>query len=215
MASIAPDARRVRAARAAGLQARGPRLVLVPPALALAWWLDETRVQALGEWLAARLAAAFVERVEPRGLAAELGDLAGSLVLVLASVGVLALVLVLARGRVRLDPPIRAMRRDASSLARVGLLASGVVLLVWLGMPLLAGASRVVDASGAAMLATWCAWLRRGVIGLLVAGLVIGIVERLIAARRLWLALHLDHAQARGLRARERAPGRPFSRSAT
>lgn len=189
--------------------------MLVPPALALAWWLDEARVQALAGWLAARLAAAFVVRVEPRNLAATLGALTEPLLLVLAGVGVLALVLVLARGRVRLDPPIRAMRRDASSLARVGLLASGVVLLVWLGMPLLAGASRVVDATGSAMLASWCAWLRRGVLGLLVAGLVIGIVERLIAARRLWLALHLDAAQARALRARDRAPARPVSRSPT
>jgi hypothetical protein len=212
MASLAPDARRARAARAAGLQARGPRLVLVPLALSLAWWVEEVHVQGLAEWLAARLAAVFVERVEPRALAASLASLVSPLLLVLAAASVLALVLV--RGRARLDPPIRPLR-GMSSLVRVGLLASAVVLLAWLGLPLLAAASRVVDASGSAMLAAWCAWLRRGLLGLLVAGLVLGVVERLLAARRLWLALHLDPAQARALHARERAAARPFSRSST
>lgn len=214
MAAIAPDARRVRAARAAGLQARGPRLALAPLALALAWLVDPDHVQALADWLAARLVAAFVERVEPGGLVAELGSHVEGMLLVLAAATLLALVLVLARPRARLDPPIAATRLEPSGLVRIGLLASGVALLMWLGTPVVAGASRSVDASASGLLVVWCAWLRRALLGLVVAGLVIGVVERLLAARRLWLALHLEREQARQLRARERT-ARPHPRAST
>lgn len=214
MVLLPPDARRRRAARAAGLRARAPRLVLVPLALVLAWPLDGAGVHELSEWFAARLDAVFVERLEPASLATMLGSIGEVALLVFAGATVLALVLALARGRARLDPPLLPTRSQPSSLLRVALLGLAVVIVARLvALPLLAAAARGVDASATAMLVLWCAWLRRALLGLVAAAALVGVIEYLCSARRLWLALHLDRESAR--RARERPSPRPFSRTST
>lgn len=62
----------------------------------------------------------------------------------------------------------------------------------------LATAARAADAPGLdALWCVWSSWLRRALLALAIICAGLGVVERLLAARRLWQGLHLTRAQAR------------------
>jgi hypothetical protein len=78
-------------------------------------------------------------------------------------------------------------------LAAIALLA--VLASVRAGV---AAAARAVDAPGLdALWCVWSSWLRRALLSVAVICAGLGVVERLLAARRLWLGLHLTRAAAR------------------
>ncbi|MBA3548463.1 MAG: hypothetical protein H0T76_18430 [Nannocystis sp.] len=74
-------------------------------------------------------------------------------------------------------------------------LRGGLMLLVpWLALLLLAGvcagAARAVDASEAGLLALWWGWLLRLLVAVGVLLVLAGGLDRALARRRLWRALH-------------------------
>jgi hypothetical protein len=77
----------------------------------------------------------------------------------------------------------------------VMLLVPGLALLLMAGV--CAGAARAVDASEAGLLALWWGWLLRLLVG--VGGLLVlaGGLDRALARRRLWQALHRSAGELR------------------
>lgn len=78
--------------------------------------------------------------------------------------------------------------RRSAARGVLTLVVAGLVVVLLAGV--CAGAARAVDASEAGLLALWWAWSQRvlfGVGGLLLAA---GFVDRALARRRLWWALH-------------------------
>ncbi|WP_106395186.1 hypothetical protein [Enhygromyxa salina] len=88
----------------------------------------------------------------------------------------------------------------------------GALVLVAGGLlPALAGAARSVDAElggGASLWVVWAGWIGRGLLTLALVAALVGVIERLVSARRLWQGLHLTRAQARE-RARASGDRRP------
>lgn len=86
------------------------------------------------------------------------------------------------------------------SVAR-GVLAFLVpALAVALGIGVCAGAARAVDASVSGLTGLWLAWLRYLLLGTGGLLLLAGVVDRALARRRLWRALHRTVAEARAER---------------
>lgn len=127
-----------------------------------------------------------------------LGDLlawTGGLALVIAALaGTLGWVDRRARENLQVGP-LRSVARGVLALV-VPALATLLVLGVC------AGAARAVDASPAGLQGLWSAWLRNllfGTGGLLLAA---GLVDQVLARRRLWRALHRTVAEVRAERGR-------------
>ena len=71
------------------------------------------------------------------------------------------------------------------------------MLGAWL-RPVVAAAARGVDVIDvAAAWQLWSTWIVRGLLALACVAAGLGTIERLVAARRLWLDLHLTREQAR------------------
>ncbi len=110
-------------------------------------------------------------------------------------VGVVGLVLAVASVNGGLGWVDRALGRELAVGAQRSALRGGLMLLVpWLALLVLAGvcagAARAVDASEAGLMALWWGWTLRLLVG--VGGLLVlaGGLDRALARRRLWQALH-------------------------
>ncbi len=183
---LPPSQERVRRARALGVRPSSTLLVLAGIALGCAALLELAPV--LGEWLSDQLRSALGGgSPRPRsGLAGACG------VLLLGLLGGLVMAIVLVgsrrRGRARLRVEPEAAMVPGSVLVVV--VAVGVVLVVALNLGLVAGAARAVDASGEGLQVVWFAWLRRALLSVCAVAAGGGVIERLLSARRLWVALH-------------------------
>ncbi|PRP90924.1 hypothetical protein ENSA5_59990 [Enhygromyxa salina] len=208
-AGVPPSQRRLRSARAAGLRPRSRGLVLA--GLALIVWAVFGPLAGLGAgapaWLGAALDGAFAGRVpvppDPAPLAAALAALLGG--------GGIAVVVLGGRRRSRrelgVDPEIGEIPPGLGLAWCVGAL----VLVAGGLLPALAGAARSVDAElggGASLWVVWAGWSGRGLLTLALVAALVGVIERLVSARRLWQGLHLTRAQARE-RARASGDRRP------
>lgn len=185
--SIAPDPRRRARAHRAGLRPASPLLLTGALCLALAGVLRWGGLPLVDAW----------RRLWGAGLAGDglggLGGLIGALGWLFA--GVAGLVLVVASVNGGLGWVDRGAGRGlAVGSLRSGLRGALMVVVPGLGLLLLAGvcagAARAVDASEAGLLALWWGWLLRLLVG--VGGLLVlaGFVDRALARRRLWQALH-------------------------
>ena len=184
--SIAPDPRRLARALRAGLRPASPLLLTGALCLALA---------AALRWGGAPLMDAW-RRLWGQGLAGAASGfdgLAGALGWLFA--GVAGLVVLVAGVNGGLGWVDRGVGRGlAVGSQRSGLRGGLMVLVPGLALLLLAGvcagAARAVDASEAGLLALWWAWLLRLLVG--VGGLLLlaGGLDRALARRRLWQALH-------------------------
>lgn len=205
-ASVPPSEQRQRAARAAGLRPRSRSLGLAGVALLVLVILASLAARA-PVWIGAALERAFTH-TGPGLPDPSLG--AAALLVLLATLGAAALV---SQGR-------RHSRRKLGVDAELGEIPPWVALgscvtalllaLAWL-RPALAGAARSVDVAGVSGLwLVWTRWLGRGLLTLALVAASVGVLERLVSARRLWQGLHLTRAQARerarasGARARRR-----------
>jgi len=183
--SIAPDPRRLARARRAGLRPASPLLWPAASCLALAAALRWGGPQLLDAWRqlwAVGLAGGPVLAEFGAALAWLLGGTAGLVVAVASVNGGLGWV-------------ERGLLSGLGVGAQRSGLRGGVQLVVpWLALAGLAGvcagAARAVDASEAGLLALWWTWLLRGLVGLGGLLLLAGALDRALARRRLWRALH-------------------------
>jgi hypothetical protein len=194
----------LREARAAGLRPRAPTLHLASAAL-LVWLVVHTLGSRAPAWLDARLAAALDGSAPEVGvrLVPTLGPALDPVVVGAISIAVLvggAALVRMAAGR-RVSPRALGVSPSIGEIPAWLSLASCVAALGLLGAwlrPALAGAARSVDAPGpGALAAVWGAWLSRGLLALALVAAAVGVIERLVSARRLWQGLHLTRAQAR------------------
>ena len=117
--------------------------------------------------------------------------------LVLGAAGLLGVALELRRRRAWRRLQITAGIEEIPGwLKLLGAVAGLCVLAGWLA-PGLAGAARAVDASRAGLSDLWIAWGRRTALSVVVLGAVLGVIEHLASAHRLWQGLHLSRWQAR------------------
>jgi hypothetical protein len=194
--TLAPDPHRLARAHRAGLRPTSPWLWPAAACLGLALALHmggAARVEALqGAW------AAGVAAGDASGVGAAL---AGELTRLLAGAAALALVVAALTGTLgRVDRRTRLQVRLRPSAAR-GLLALALpAVAVVLALGVAAGAARAVDASPAGLQALWLAWLRYLLLGTGGMMLVAGVIDRALARRRLWRALHRTVAEARAER---------------
>ncbi|MFO7566529.1 MAG: hypothetical protein R6X02_28055 [Enhygromyxa sp.] len=208
MAELPPSRKRARAARALGLRPRSGLMVLAGLGLGLAGLLELGPLVA-ARWLSARLELGFT-----RGPELDLPELAagsGAALLALLGIGLIAAVSLGPRRRARralgVDP--QAEQLPAGIIVALTLVALG--LSVGLSLGVLAGAARSVEASPESLAHAWLGWLGRGLLGLALAAGSVGVIERLVSARRLWQGLHQTPTQAR---AEARAAGRRAPRYA-
>ncbi len=197
---IAPSQRRLRDARAAGLRPRSPLLSLaglaVIGAMAVAW-LGTRPIW----WLGAALEHAFAGRDLPLPDAQAFG---GMLLALLAIGTVLAVVLLGPRPTPRSLGVSPALGGVPTWLTMLSCLAA-IALLGASLRPVVAAAARGVDVGDIAVAwKLWTTWIVRGLLALACVAALLGVVERLVSARRLWLGLHLTRDQARD---RARASG--------
>lgn len=183
--SIAPDPRRLARAHRAGLRPASP--LLLPGVLCLA-------LAAELRWGGPALLEAW-RRLWANGLAGApmLDGLGAALACLLAGVAGLVVVVASVNGGLGwVDPaalrglevgPQRSGRR-----AGVMVLVPGLALLLLAGV--CAGAARAVDASEAGLLALWWGWLLRLLVAVGVLLVLAGGLDRALARRRLWRALH-------------------------
>lgn len=208
MAELLPPSRkRVRAARALGLRPRSGLLMLSAVALLLVALL-ELRPLAVG-WLSDQLVLAFRDplALDTASLTASLG------VVLLALLGVASMLAAGVRSDARAREPLHIPPRaeQLPGLITVTLVGVALILIVIASRGALAAAARSVDASPEALAHVWLAWVRRGLLTLAVVAACVGVIERQLSARRLWLALHLTPAQAREeARASGRRPARTY-----
>ena len=183
--SIAPDPRRLARARRAGLRPASPLLLPGVLCLALAAELRWGGPQLLDAW----------RRLWVRGLAGApaLDGLGVALAWLLG--GVAGLVVVVAS----VNGGLGWVERAAGRGLEVGAQRSAVRGVLMVLTPCLtlmvlagvcAGAARAVDASEAGLLALWWGWLLRLLVGVGGLLLLLGGLDRWLARRRLWQALH-------------------------
>lgn len=191
--SIAPDPRRLARAHRAGLRPASPLLLTGALCLALAAALRWGGPALLDAWRGLWADGLVGESSVGPGLFAALGWLfagvAGLVVLVASVNGGLGWV---DRGAAR-GLAVGSQRSRLRGV--VLLLVPGLALLLLAGV--CAGAARAVDASESGLLALWWGWLLRllaGVGGLLVLA---GGLDRALARRRLWQALHRSAGELR------------------
>ena len=145
-------------------------------------------------WGGTAMLAAW-RRLWMNGLAGapDVDGLGGAFVWLLAGVGLVVVVVASVNGGLGWVDPARG-RGLAVGTQRSGLRGGLMLLVPWLALLLLAGvcagAARAVDASEAGLLALWWGWLLRLLVG--VGGLLVlaGGLDRALAKRRLWQALH-------------------------
>jgi len=197
--TLAPDPTRMARAHRAGLRARSSWLWTAATCLGLGLVLHatgEARVAAWREIWVAGLGGASPEQLG-RWLVGELVTLlvwAAGLVLVVAVLtGAIGWVDRRAGERLNMSP-------GRPSVAR-GVLAFMVpVLAVVLVIGVCAGAARSVDASETGLTLLWNGWVQYLLLGTGGLLLVAGGIDRALAQRRLWRALHRSVAEARAER---------------
>lgn len=183
--SIAPDPRRLARAHRAGLRPASPLLLTGALCLAAAAALGWGGPALLDAWRRS-WAVGVVDASAMAGLVGMFGWLFA---------GVAGLVVVVASVNGGLGRVDRGVGRglEVGSL-RSGLRGGLLVLVPGLALLLLAGvcagAARAVDASEAGLLALWWGWSLRLLTGVGVLLLLAGGVDRALARRRLWQALH-------------------------
>lgn len=198
-ASVAPSPGRLTAARRAGLR---PRSRLGVTALVAAGL-------ACAGYGGAKLAPMILHAALVGALRGELpGGLSGGPSAVSAGVGLtllfsgLAGCLTLARARARVssaEPGLEPGLDEIATPLRWALCGLALVLVIAALRAGLAGAARAVDAplEPETLVVLWSTWLWRALIALACLCGVLGVIERLASARRLWQGLHLTPAQAR------------------
>jgi hypothetical protein len=191
-----PTPKRIREARAVGLRPRSRALTLAGLAAAASMLLGFAPRARVA--LATGLEIAFAGPPEIARL--ERSVHAGSCALllgVLLTVGVLAAARFGPRHRARrafgVSPELEILPPAAAMLA-CGL---ALILAIAAGLPSLAGAARAVDAEPELLATVWLVWVRRALLSLAMIAAGIGLLERRIAARRLWQGLHQTPTQAR------------------
>lgn len=157
------------------------------------------------EWLSDQLASAFVGWPRMPGLELWFGAALLGLVCLLA----IAVVIAAPRARAR-----RALAADPNGETIpagpvVALIVAAAIVITLACIDTLAGAARSVDASTSALTTAWLTGVRRGLFALAGAAAGVGVIERLVSARRIWRGLHQTPAQAR----REARAGRGRTRS--
>lgn len=186
--TIAPDPRRLARAHRAGLRPTSPWLLKGALCLALAAGLRWSGSAVWGAWQ-----GAWAGGLAPRAVGAELVAFGWALVRALGGVAALVVVAMWLGGR------LGWVDRDAGRGLGVGSQRSWLRGALALVVPVLAaavvsgvcaGAARSVDASEAGLLALWWAWLLRVLLGVGSLLVVAGLIDRGLARRRLWLALH-------------------------
>jgi len=142
-------------------------------------------------WFAPAVLSSWRE-VWSRGLAGAsvVGELVTTVMIAAAVVTVLVAVLAGSFGwvdtRAREGLGVGELRSPARGV--LALIVPVATLVVLAGV--CAGAARAVDASEAGLWALWWAWLQRLLVGVGGLLLVAGLVDRALARRRLWRALH-------------------------
>jgi hypothetical protein len=99
-----------------------------------------------------------------------------------------------------LVPGIDLRRARIPIVTRIALTCMGTIVALWWLAPAVAAAARSVDVSPDSLASFWLSWLRRALLVVAGCAALLGVVEWLAGARRLWLALHLTPAQERELR---------------
>lgn len=162
-------------------------------------------VWAVFEWLAVRgpaslaaaLAGAFGRAEAEPALAMDASHLAVGVYVVLVAATVTASLIVGRRPRPRglgVSPSLGEISPSTSLVLGVLALLS-LLAIMRVG---LATAARAADAPGLdALWCVWSSWLRRALLAVAIICAGLGVVERLLGARRLWQGLHLTRAQAR------------------
>ena len=191
--AIPPSQRRLRDARAAGLRPRSGLVSLAVVALLAAvavTWVGPRAVAWIGSALEHAIAGG---RVTPP----DTGRF-GALLVGLIACGVVLAVLVVAR-----RPPERSLGVSPSLgeapawLTMISCIVAIMLLVAWM-RPVIAAAARGVDVGEVAIAwHVWSTWIVRGLLALACVAAGLGVVERLVGARRLWLGLHLTRAEAR------------------
>jgi hypothetical protein len=200
--TVPPGRRRLAAAFRAGLRPRARWLeagvACLTAALGFELWGTRAAERA-ADWLAGRIDPAAALQQAVLTWLILLGAAAG--VALLVAVGTRSLGHVEDRPGDRLPGGIRAP--GTALLAVLGL--SGLVAAAMLA-PVVAGASRAVDATEASLVLLWTRWGTHllGTAGVLLIGA--GIAEHLLMRRSLWRDLHLTPAQAREDARRDQGP---------
>jgi hypothetical protein len=192
-ARIAPSQRRLRDARAAGLRPRSSLLSLaglaMSAALAIAW----LGPRAIG-WFATALELALAGgHVPPPDT-----GMFGAVLLGLLACGTVVAVLVVGRRPTPRSLGVSSALGEVPPwLTVLSSIAAIVLLGAWL-RPVVAAAARGVDVGDVATAwRLWSTWIGRGLLALACVAVGLGLLERFIAGRRLWLGLHLTRAEAR------------------
>lgn len=194
--TLAPDSHRLARAHRAGLRPTSPWLWPAAACLGLALMLHGSGAARFEVWRAAWTAGIAAGDAAPLG-----GAMIGGLAALLGWAAALALVVAGLSGTLgRVDRRARLRAELRPSVVR-GLLALALpAVAVVLGLGVIAGAARAVDASPAGLQALWLAWLRNMLLGTGGVMLVAGVIDRTLARRRLWRALHRTIAEARAER---------------
>ena len=179
--SIAPDPRRLARAHRAGLRPSSPWLV--PAALCLG-------LGAALRWFGPALLERWRTCWAAGGDPAQVGAQVGEWLAVTAALVLLMAVLGGGLGWVdaRAGHGLGVGRLRSGARGALGLLVVALVLALLVGV--VAGATRAVDASEAGLWALWWAWSQRLLFGVGATLLVAGAIDRALARRRLWQALH-------------------------
>ncbi len=192
--SIPPSARRLREAWRAGRRPRAPWLGIGTRCLSL-WLLLVGGGPLLGRAVGPAMRAAWQGDLLPwMGMSTALILTVG---LALLGADLLAAVLGGSLGPVRRTRVGDADPVGAPPAARAALGLIALFVVVAAAMGVVAGAARGVDASGDGLEGLYRAWLQRVLALGALGGLGLGAVERLLAERRRFDALHLTPEQAR------------------
>jgi hypothetical protein len=146
-------------------------------------------------WLSDQLALAFTRPLALDSLGLTVGS--GVVALALLGLGLVLAVSVGPRARARQALGVSPDAGQLPPWIAMLLVAAALSLIVIASRGALAGAARSVDASPEALAHAWLAWVRRGLLTLAGVAGCVGLIERQLSARQLWLALHQTPAQAR------------------
>lgn len=187
--SIAPDPRRLARAQRAGLRPSSPWLTPAALCLGLAAGLRWGGTVMLERWRG--VWSQGVNGVDG------VGDLVVTAMIGAAviSVGVAALAGSLGWVDTRAREGLAVGEMRGAGRGVLALLVPVLVVFVLAGV--CAGAARAVDASEAGLMALWWAWAQRLLIAVGGLLLVAGVVDRALARRRLWIALHRNPDELR------------------
>jgi len=186
--TIAPDSRRLARAHRAGLRPTSPWLLTGALCLALAVGLRWSGPAVWSAWQ-----GLWVGGLAPRAMGAELVAFGGALMRALGGAAALVVAAMVLGGRLGWVDRYagRGLAVGSQRSWMRGALAVLVpVLAAVLVAGVCAGAARSVDASEVGLLALWWAWLLRVLVGVGSLLVVAGMVDRALARRRLWRALH-------------------------